>query len=113
MRARELAEQAIEIAQRRGTRFWEVEARVGGARLLLRTGGANDAETIEENLERATVLIDETGGEVLRPAILELRAELAGRLGDPAGRATWLRDARSLYDALGADGHARRLAAAG
>ena len=108
-RARELAAEAIGIAQRRGTRFWEIEVRFGCARIELESGG-DGSQTVEEHLERAIVLIDETGGEVLRPAVSEVRARLAARLGDRDAQAEHLRVARTLYQELGADGHVQRLA---
>jgi tetratricopeptide (TPR) repeat protein len=107
-RAGELAAEAVEIAQRRGTRFWEIEVRIGCARIALE-GAEDGLQAVGDHLDRAIALIDETGGEALRPTVLELRAQLAARLGDRQAQAEHLRAARARYEELGADGHVQRL----
>ena len=61
-------------------------------------------------LEAAEDLVKETGARVYLPFICEERAALALLLGDGAGRARYLRDAHRLFTAMGATGHAERIA---
>ena len=53
---------------------------------------------------------DSLHGRVFAPRIAEERARLAGTLGDAETQAAGLRAAREAYAAIGADGHAQRLA---
>ncbi len=98
------------MAQRMGTRFWELGAQLALAEVLLRVEGANVRARIEEALKRAEALVDETGGEVMRPALCLYHAELARLRGDEAARTNKLREAHRLYTETGATGHAERLA---
>ncbi len=108
-RAGRLAVEAVAVAERMGTRFWAVEARIGRARVLLGVDRPEDRTAIAESLDIATELIDDTGGEVLRPVVLELRAEQASRAGDESLARRLLAQARAAYDSIGADGHVERL----
>jgi hypothetical protein len=67
-------------------------------------------ENREGALDRADVLVEETGDRGLGPQIVETRARLAGLLGDAAACQRGLRDAQRLYVEIGATGHAERLA---
>ena len=89
----------------------EIEAQLAHAGVLLSAGPA-DAETgIETALARAEQLISETGGEVMRPALALLRADLAAARGDREECERHRGEARRLYLAMGATAHAERIAA--
>jgi class 3 adenylate cyclase/tetratricopeptide (TPR) repeat protein len=66
--ARATAEEAVALAERRGSRFWELTARLA----LARCAPGDDAHAA---LRRAEVLLDETGGEVLRAQVEQLLGE--------------------------------------
>ena len=57
-------------------------------------------------------MIEETGAEILRPQLAEVRAERARLAGDREAHHEALREAHRLYSAMGATAHATRLAAA-
>ncbi len=77
--------------------------------MLLRVEGASARGQIEEALKRAESLVDETGGEVMRPALCQQHAELARLSGDEARRAHELQAAHRLFSQMGATGYAERL----
>jgi len=109
-RARATAEEALSVARRMGARFWELQAEMASIEVQLHSEGANARAGIEEALSRAEALVDETAGEVMRPALREQRAELARLLGDEAACERELREAQRLFVAMGATGHAERVA---
>jgi class 3 adenylate cyclase len=113
-RARRTAEEAVATAQRLGTRFRESTAHAALARALLAACEGGDAAALgrtADELARAEALLAETGGEVARPALLCLRADLAERRGDARAREAALREAQEVSLAIGARGHAERIAA--
>ena len=61
-------------------------------------------------LERAEHLVVSTEGSALSPGILEVRGRLAATFGDAPSSDRTLREALDLYRAIGATGHAERLA---
>jgi hypothetical protein len=65
---------------------------------------------IESALERAEHLVASIEGRALSPRILELRGRLAAAVGDAPSSDRTLREALDLYRAIGATGHAERLA---
>jgi hypothetical protein len=65
---------------------------------------------IESALERAEHLVASIEGSALSPRILELRGRLAAAVGDAPSSDRTLREALDLYRAIGATGHAERLA---
>ena len=65
---------------------------------------------IDSALERAEHLAASIEGSALSPRILELRGRLAGAVGDAPSSDRTLREALDLYRAIGATGHAERLA---
>jgi tetratricopeptide (TPR) repeat protein len=105
-----LAKQAVEVAQRSGTKFREVQAEIEWARALSTEGRAGLRTEIDGHLDAASRLVEETGGESQRPMIREVRAKSARGLGDHAQYDRELREARRLYTEMGATGHAERLA---
>ncbi len=109
------AEEAIAASRRLRTRFREAHAHAALARALLAATTAwerSSGESVGIALDRADALIAETGGAVARPGLYVLRAELARRCGDVPGCESALRNAHSCSLAMGAHGHADRIAAA-
>jgi hypothetical protein len=60
--------------------------------------------------KRAEHLVASIEGSALSPRILELRGRLAAAVGDAPSSDPTLREALDLYRAIGATGHAERLA---
>jgi tetratricopeptide (TPR) repeat protein len=108
--ARSGAERAIELAQEAGTRTWEARACLTRARILRALEGAAACDSIEASLARAETLIAETGARAQTPFVIEERARLAMVLGDSLSSARLLQEARHAFEAMGAAGHAARLA---
>jgi adenylate cyclase len=108
--AKSAAEEAIALC-RRSLRA-NLEARAHGvvARALLRRDGAAARDAAGAALAEAAALVERTGAKTLAPALCEWRAELAAVLGDDAARERLLREAQQGYRAIGAPGHAERLA---
>ncbi len=67
-------------------------------------------DEIEQTLDRALELVEETNGRSIEPQLLEERARLARLLEDAAACDRELREAHRLYTEMGATGHAKRLA---
>jgi adenylate cyclase len=105
------AREAIAVISDRGCDFFEANAQLALARVLLATdGGAQARAEIESALERAERLVAASGARVFAPRILELRGRLAAALGDAAASGRDLRRALDVYREIGATGHAERLA---
>jgi len=101
---------SVRVAERMGTRMYELPAQLARARALLSQGGPAAALEIEAALERASALVRATGARSYEPEILEVRARLARASSDPAACERLLREAEQLHAELGATGHAARLA---
>ena len=110
-RALKTAEEAVAVARSKETLFWELQSQNALAAVLLRRGRSEDQFRIAEILDRADHLIEQTGGDVMKPVIAELRAQLAGLKGDNAGRRRMLQKAFDLYISMEAVGSAEQLAA--
>jgi adenylate cyclase len=108
--AQAASEQGIRRAQERGQLFFEALNHLARARVLRRARGVDARDEIEQTLDRALELVEETNGRSIEPQLLEERARLAGLLGDGAACERGLQDARRLYSEIGAGGHAGRLA---
>jgi predicted ATPase/class 3 adenylate cyclase len=108
--ALDTAEEAITVARSKGTRFWELHAQLSLAGVLLYAEGCDAGQRIEVALDRAEVLLDRTAGAVMRPRLLTLRARLAQACGDLDTCRKFLHDAHQLYNHMGADGFAERIA---
>jgi tetratricopeptide (TPR) repeat protein len=109
-RARVTVDEAVAVARRRGTKYYECLAHPRRARVLLRTEGAAASGEIQAALKEAQRLVEETGGRSQEPFIHEGLAELARVTGDDATRQRELREAHRLFTEIGATGHAERLA---
>jgi class 3 adenylate cyclase/tetratricopeptide (TPR) repeat protein len=104
------ARSALEESVRGGIRSAESVARLTLARVLLATGDPGLHDEVDETVERAEALCEETGIRVYLPPLLEIRAALAERRGDPQEARRQIREAQRLYTEMGATGHAKRLA---
>jgi tetratricopeptide (TPR) repeat protein len=80
------------------------------ARVLLATGDPSLHEEVERTVERGEALCEDTGMRVHLPSLLEVRATLAARRGNPQEASQQLRKAHRIYTEMGATGHAKRLA---
>jgi adenylate cyclase len=109
-RARATAEQAIERAGAQGARYFECLGWLALARALRAEQSATAGEEIERCLDRALELVNETEARAIEPQIIEERAHLAQLRGDDATAAADRQRAHALYVAIGATGHAERLA---
>jgi len=109
-RAGALAEEAVEVAQGRGTTVVEQSSLLSLSRVLLRRAGAEAWDTAATAIERGLALADQTGLVVLVPQFLVERAELARLRGDESERLHHLGEAHRLFVEMGATGHAERLA---
>jgi len=86
------------------------QAHLQRARIRLRSDGATARADVEADHTAVLALIDSRGIEGIRPELHESRAELARVLGDDAAALHELREAHRLNAAMGASGHAARLA---
>jgi class 3 adenylate cyclase/tetratricopeptide (TPR) repeat protein len=109
-RARALVAEGLAIAQARGHRSGETHTSLALARVLLGSAGPAARAEIEAALARALELARDTGAKAFEPLVHVERAELARQSGDEEGRARELREAHRLFTAMGAAGHAARLA---
>jgi adenylate cyclase len=105
-----LARSALEESVSGGNRVAEGLARLTLARALLGKGDPGLHDEVEGVVESAEALCGETGMRMCLPSLLELRATLAERRGDPQEAGRQLRRAHHLYTEMGATGHAKRLA---
>jgi adenylate cyclase len=104
------ARAALEESVRGGNRYGESVARLTLARVLLGAGDPALHDEVEETVERAEALCEEPGMCVHLPSLLEVRAALAERRGNPQEARRRLREAHRLYTEMSATGHAKRLA---
>ena len=104
------AREGIELGRTGGCYYHEAHAQLALAAALLATGGVVPRAEIESALERAEQLVESVEARALSPRILELRGRLASALGDAPACDLALRQALDLYRAIGATGHAERLA---
>ncbi len=108
--AQAAAEEAIALCRRSRRAVYEAAAHGVMARALLRSDGTSARRAAESALTDAAALIERTGARTLAPALCEWRAELAATLGDEAAQRRLQREAQHGYEAIGAPGHAARLA---
>ena len=80
------------------------------ARVLLARFGTQAKDEIESALGNCDSLVQQTGAHAYEPYVHELRAELARLNGDDAAHERELRAAHRLFTAIGATGHAERVA---
>jgi adenylate cyclase len=109
-RAQRLAEEAIEIGRRRKTPVFEAHAHLALAHVLLARAGVDAKGETESALATCHALLQQAPARAYEPYVHELHAELARLGGDGALRKRELREAHRLFTAIGATGHAERLA---
>ena len=78
LRAAEVAAEAIGVAQRKADRLGECHASLVGAEACLMRNGSPDTAEASRLLDRAKVLIDETGAKAFDPMMLRVRAQAGG-----------------------------------
>ena len=110
VKARETAELAIRLSREQEMITSECEGQVALARTRVSEDAALDEPAIESSLIRAAALIETRGSRRLIPEIHEVRAAVAKRKGDTAGRSEQLLEAQRLYAEMGAPRHAERVA---
>jgi hypothetical protein len=91
--ARTVADEALEIARARRTRFHEVQARIELARVLAACDGDSASAESTRHLDRAAALMHETGAIAYAPQLHRARAECATAAGDDATAAAELAEA--------------------
>ncbi len=104
------AGEAVALAQERGQRYAELIGQLALADALCADRGARARAAVEQALKQADALVEETGARVQVPRIVEARGRLAQCTGDAATGDQRLREAHRLFAAMGATGHAARLA---
>ena len=104
------AREGIDLGSAGGCLYNEALAQLALAAALLATDCVVPRAEIESALERAEHLVASIEGSALSPRILELRGRLAAAVGDAPSSDRTLREALDLYRAIGATGHAERLA---
>ena len=104
------AREGIDLASAGGIAYYEAGAQLALDGALLATDGVVPRAEIESALERAERLVESIEGRAPSPRILEMRGRLAAALGDAPASGRALRQALDLYRAIGATGHAERLA---
>jgi hypothetical protein len=104
------AREGIDLGSAGGCLYNEAFAQVALAAALLATACVVPRAEIESALERAEHLVASIEGSALSPRILDLRGRLAAAVGDAPSSDRTLREALDLYLAIGATGHAERLA---
>jgi tetratricopeptide (TPR) repeat protein len=105
-----LAEEAIGVSRRLGSRFWEFSALLTRIRALRETQGLEATRQIEAALAEAATWLEMSGAKSYEPFLLVERAELARLTGDEARRECALREAHRLFTEIGATGWAERVA---
>jgi ATP/maltotriose-dependent transcriptional regulator MalT len=110
-RAQTLGNEAAVLARCQSHPVFQCAANLVRARAFIARDGARAAGEVEAILSETEQLIAETGTKIRLPEVHLVRAELARLTGDQVSRERHLREARRLYDEMGATGHAKRLAA--
>ncbi len=105
-----LAREAVALAAAQPSFGYGTDACCALVQALLAHEGVAARAEIEAAIAQAFAWLAESGAEALRPRVLEARAALARAAGDAASSESDLAEALRLYRAMGADGHAARLA---
>jgi len=105
-----LAEEAIAVCHRLGTRSWELSAVLVRIRALRETRGLQATREIEAALAEAHAWLEVSGAKSYEPLLHIERAELACLLGDEVTRQRELREAHRLLTEMGATARAERVA---
>jgi tetratricopeptide (TPR) repeat protein len=105
-----LADEAIAVGGRRGTRLWEFWALLTRIRALRELRGIQATSEIEAALAEADAWLEMSGAKSYEPFLHVERAELARLTGDEAARQRELREAHRLFLQIGAPIRAEQVA---
>jgi hypothetical protein len=105
-----LAEEAITVSRRRGTRLREFWALLTRIRVLRETRGLEAAREIETTLAEADAWLEMSGAKSYEPFLHVERAALARLTGDEDTRQRELREAHRLFTEIGAPIRAEQVA---
>jgi tetratricopeptide (TPR) repeat protein len=97
-----LADEAIAVSRRRGTRFWEFSPQLTRIRALRETHGLQATREIEAALAEADAWLEMSGAKSYEPFLHVERAELARLSADDAARKREFREAHRLFLEIGA-----------
>lgn len=103
----EQAREAVACGARSHSRIWQLRALIMLARCLREAEGVAAEDEIEDSLEAATALIDETGAVTLTPFVARERALLAAACERPEAAQSFWEEALEGFQEIGANGHAR------
>ena len=109
-RALALAEEALAVCRRRGTRLWWFTAQLTQVRALREVEGLQATKEIEAALAEAAGWIETSGAKSYEPFVHVERAELAQLTGDEATRQRELGEAHRLFTEMGAPIRAEQVA---
>jgi hypothetical protein len=101
---------AVNAGREHHTRVWEIQAHLEHSHILREIDGSRAIDEASPSLDAAAQLMDEIGAESLRPQIHEELGRLAELRRENDVRDRELAEAHRLYVAIGASGHAERLA---
>jgi hypothetical protein len=110
-RALHLAEEAVEIAMRRGTRRCEIDACLALERALRARGDAASLGRARDALAQVDALADSTRAPNWRHVAELERASIAAAAGDAAARARHLRAALAGFEKIEAEYRVRQIRA--
>jgi hypothetical protein len=105
-----LADEAIAVCRRLGTRLWEFSAQLIRMRALLEIRGLEATREIEAALAEADAWLEMSGAKSYEPFLHVERAELAELTGDNIARQRELREAHRLFLEIGAPIRAAQVA---
>ncbi len=105
-----LAEEALAVCRRRGTRFWEFSALLTRIRALRGSRGVKAEQEIEATIVQADAWLEMSGAKSYEPFLHVERAELARLTGDDTARQRELREAYRLFTEIGAPIRAEQVA---
>ena len=109
-RALALAEEALAVCRRRGTRLWWFTAQLTRVRALREVEGLQATKEIESALAEAAGWIETSGAKSYEPFLHVERAELARLTGDEATRQRELGEAHRQFTEMGATARAEQMA---
>jgi hypothetical protein len=105
-----LADEAIAVSRRRGTRLWEFSAQLVRIRAHRELHGVQATREIEAALAEADAWLEMSGAKSYEPFLHVECAELARLTGDEAARERELREAHRLFTEIGAPIRAEEVA---
>jgi class 3 adenylate cyclase/tetratricopeptide (TPR) repeat protein len=108
-RAEQTAREAVRLGSERGQRYWEADAQLSLARVLLHTRGVDAAGEIDAALQRSLTLSRQIGALSIQPLIHVEQARLARLRDDDAAAERALCGARKLFAAIGLPARAASL----